>query len=367
MSASQQNLAREAAAALARWLPFSETYWYPIPGEPGLGCFGTGYDQWGVQTNQKYLAAMAVAATDPAFEPVEGTMAKAGLPRERALERALATFRYSLATHKSGTLRRTDGSQWGRTWISALGIERMMHGVDRLGSVLTDEDRAGIDRVLASEADLQLSERIRTSKWNGRHENRPESNIWNGAICARAALRLPDHPHAGDWTERAHLYWINGISLERDADDETVVEGKTVRARHIGANFFPHFALDHHGYLNLGYSVICLSNVAMMHYACAGLGVEAPASLYHHARELWEMVRRFIAPDGRLLRIGGDTRLRYSYCQDYLLPVLVFAAGHWEDPHALDLACGLATTRLLWEELLRVEYQGGGYSLLEIC
>jgi hypothetical protein len=33
-----------------------------------------------------------------------------------------------------------------------------------------------------------------------------------------------------------------------------------------------------------------------------------------------------ICDDGRLFRIGGDTRVRYCYCQDYLLPVLMLAA-----------------------------------------
>ena len=36
-----------------------------------------------------------------------------------------------------------------------------------------------------------------------------------------------------------------------------------------------------------------------------------------------------IYSDGRLLRIGGDSRVRYCYCQDYLLPVLSMAADLW--------------------------------------
>ena len=46
--------------SLARWAAFAENCWYPIPDRPDLGCFGTGYNSWGVQTNQKYLAALAV-------------------------------------------------------------------------------------------------------------------------------------------------------------------------------------------------------------------------------------------------------------------------------------------------------------------
>ena len=62
--------------------------------------------------------------------------------------------------------------------------------------------------------------------------------------------------------------------------------------RALGANFFPNYALDHHAYLNVGYAVICLSNVAMLHYAYTLRGLEAPQAVYHHGRDLWNVVRR---------------------------------------------------------------------------
>ena len=56
-----QVLIREC---LERWAVFSERYFWSVPDRPRLGCFGTGYNSWGVQTNQKYLGAMAVLATE---------------------------------------------------------------------------------------------------------------------------------------------------------------------------------------------------------------------------------------------------------------------------------------------------------------
>ena len=100
--------------SLRQWAGFAEAYWWQAPGRPGLGCFGTGYGGWGVQTNQKYLAAMAVLATvDEASPP-------AGLTRDAALARALAALRFSLATHLTGDCDRTDGTRWGHTWILSL-------------------------------------------------------------------------------------------------------------------------------------------------------------------------------------------------------------------------------------------------------
>ncbi|MCJ7548753.1 MAG: hypothetical protein MUQ30_03625, partial [Anaerolineae bacterium] len=42
--------------------------------------------------------------------------------------------------------------------------------------------------------------------------------------------------------------------------------------------------------------------------------------------DLWDVLRRFIFGNGRLARIGGDSRVRYACCQEYLLPSLLYAA-----------------------------------------
>ncbi|HHN45909.1 MAG TPA: hypothetical protein ENN09_00570, partial [Planctomycetes bacterium] len=321
--ANHQTQARTTALeCLRRWADFSEAFWYEPSGFLGAGCFGTGYDNWGVQTNQKYLAAMATLAADG---------------HERARDRFRKALRFSLSTHVTGAHRCTDGRQWGRTWISALGIERMMHGVEAMEGQLSDDEQRLLRTVITDEADHQLTAPVLAGQWAKDGRNKPESNIWNGAVCTRAALMYPDHPHRAAWMERAHLFLINGISLPADAEDNSIAAGKPVRERHVGANFFPHFALDHHGYLNTGYMVICLSNIAMLHYSCRMCRQKPPETLYHNARGLWNLVRLLVADDGRLLRIGGDTRIRYCYCQDYLIPTLIFAADFWGDARAAAL------------------------------
>ncbi len=332
-------IANVALDCLWRWASFAERYWWEPGGQPGIGCFGTGYsDNWAVQTNTKYAGAMSVLATTPCRGDLHG------FSPDQALARALAALRFCLSTHASGDRYCADGQHWGHTWISGLAIERMMHGVDRLWSLLTSEDQQRLLAVLADEADYLCTDYsrdhykdVQAGLWHNKGPNHPESNIWNGAICARAALYQPGHPRAAQWLERAHLFWLNGISIPADASDSTLIEGRPLRDWHRGANFFPHYALDHHGYMNVGYMVICLSNIAMIHYAYVLRGCEAPRTLYHHAHDLWALVRRLFFADGRLLRIGGDSRIRYCYCQDYVIPMLVFAADYWQDPHAPDL------------------------------
>lgn len=310
-------------ALLRSWSRAAERWWYPIPGRPGLGCYGSGYNSWGVQTNQKYLA---------------GLSALAARGDELARERALAALRFSLATHHTGDARCTDGSRWGRTWISALGIERMMFAIPLLDPFLTDADRATLHRVLADEAHWLCSDFCRGSQrgivagqWNASGCNQPESNLWNGAILWRAAAMMPRHPEAALWRDTARTFLVNSVSVPDDLG----------RPRCVGANFFPNYGLDHHGYFNVGYMVICVSNAAMLHFDLRALGLPRPDELDQHQRDLWAVLRRMIFSDGRLARIGGDSRLRYTYCQDYLLPALFYAADVLGDAHAPALAEGL--------------------------
>ena len=130
---------------------------------------------------------------------------------------------------------------------------------------------------------------------------------------------------------------MNSINVPADETEEAIVAGKPVREWFVGANFFPHYGLDHHGYFNVGYMVICLSNAAMLHFDMRAQGLPLPESLYHHNADLWQVVRQMTFSDGRLARIGGDSRVRYAYCQEYLLPSIVYAADQLGEVHAAHL------------------------------
>ncbi|HVX47168.1 MAG TPA: hypothetical protein VHC49_24975 [Mycobacteriales bacterium] len=335
--------------SLGGWADFAERWWQPDPSDPAAGWFGTGYNDWGVQTNQKYAGAMAVL----------GALGPPGARRDRAAARARAALRFTLDSHVSGSGRCSDGTQWGHTWISPLGIERMMHGVALIEPTLDDSTVAAIERMLISEADSLLQTDIVGDRWAASRRNVPESNLWKGALLWRTAARYPDHERAERWREHAVTLLVNSVSIAADADDPAIVDGAPVSDRFRGANFFPHFALDHHGYLNVGYQVICVSNAAMLHFDLRAAGSPAPESLHRHQADLWAVIRRQIFQNGRLARIGGDSRVRYAYCQDYLLPALLYAADRHGDGGAL----GLAERQLaLIEHEARDSDDGGYYS-----
>ncbi len=321
---------------LEPWAKASEKYCYVCPDRQDLECYGPGYNGWGVQTNQKAFAAYAVLAADPCFDE-----SGAGIPRRTVLERALRTLRFSLQSHMEGTYHCTDGTSWGHTWISALGIERMMHGIEAIREHLTDADHELLQRVLISESNwlMDAYDIVAGTVEN----NRPESNLWNGAILHRTAAMYPDSPRADEYREKGTRFLLNSISVASDALSNVMVEGKPLSEWHIGDNFFTSYACNHHGYLNVGYMVICLSNVAMLHFTYRKRNIEAPEALYHHVTDLWQLIKRCTFRDGRLLRIGGDTRVRYCYCQDYVIPMWIMMTEHFGDTDCPNFESGWLT------------------------
>ena len=227
----KEGFIEQSLRLLTAWMGSAEAFWYPLPGHEGLGCYGTGFGGWGVQTNQKYLGAMAALSVLGERAPL--------IPRAVAIQaraRALAALRFSLRSHNSGDVIRPDGTQWGHTWISTLGVERMMYGVYLLMPYLSDQDRADLCRVLASESNWLLKHyhrgRVRgvaADPWNHTGKNAPESNIWNGAVLWRTAAMYPDHPDADAWRQRAHLFLMNAASVPSDADDRRVMAGKPIK------------------------------------------------------------------------------------------------------------------------------------------
>ena len=312
---------------ITAWLPYARQYFYQPSDREDLLCYGVGYDSWGVQTNQKAFTAFAVA----------GVMNK----EESTVDEALRLLRFCLETHIEGSYACTDGRKWGHTWISALGTERMMHGVEAVRTFLSDSDMEMLRRVLLSEADWLLNDyNVTAGLKNSSGRNRPESNLWNGAFLYRTSLLYPDSPNSKSYQDMAFDFFINSISVPEDESSEIIYDGKQIAPYFKGANFFPSYALNHHGYLNVGYMVICLSQIAMLHLWCKERGFSTPEALYHHAGDLWRLVKTLTFSDGRLMRIGGDTRARYCYCQDYLIPSWLFLFDKYGDTDVLSLEAG---------------------------
>ena len=292
--------------------------------DPNTAVYGLGYDgHWYIQAHGTAFTAFAVLAADPNADE-----SRMGLSRSEMRKTALDMLRYSLRAHRGGGGVCVNGKPWGNSWISSLALERMSFGIEALDEFLDDELKTLYRNVSESEAECLLNIPVPAGLVENNH---PESNMWNGSALFRAAILQPEHPHAALWKERASDCLVNSISVPSDATNETLVDGKPVKDRLVGANMFESMACNHHGYLNVGYMYLTLSNLAIFHFYCKKKGIEPPEALYHHAERLWNVIKACTFPDGRFIRIGGDTRIRYSYCQDYAIPVWLLARDHFGD------------------------------------
>ncbi len=333
---------------LEKWSATARKWTHTVQGNEGLAFYGTGgHENWAVQAQATAFAGIAVLAAAPELDET-----RAGETREQLRLRALKMLRYLLHTHKSGSAKCTTGQGWGSSWISALALERMTHGCTALKPWLTPDDRHRMRNVLIVESDFVLKGYPVVGAIDAATgKNKPESNIWNGGLLYRTALLYPDAPRAAKYREKASSLLLNGISIPSDAASETLYSGRALKQWHVGPNYTESYGLNHHGYLNLGYMEICLSNIAMLHFFCLDNGIPLPEELYHHVDKLWQLTKSLTFDDGRLWRIGGDTRMRYCYCQDYAVPAWLMIADRFGDPDAAKFEDG-------WLKLVAKEQAG---------
>lgn len=307
-------------SSLARFLVFLKDAIRTCPDDRTLKFYGSGQGgHWAVQANQQIAAVLAILAEIPDAE-----LKSAGSPCTAAElgDLALALFRYSLRTHKTGDCHCTDGKQWGRNWISVLGLERAAGGTNFIEKRMSDEDRRRLREILAFECDYRLESY--PIKGGIVTDNVPESNLWNAGVMFRVASHYPDLPNASAYVEKARRMMLNGLSYPGDSDEPWFV----------GANFTDEWALDHHGYLNVGYMYESLSNLAFLHFDFLDRGKPEPPELMHNVESLWKVCKTLTFPDGRLCRIGGDTRVRYAYCQLFAMQAWALAAHALGDDDA---------------------------------
>ena len=308
--------------------------------------YGTGEAaHWAVQSNFNIAGGMAILAKET----------KDPILAENARKLALKLFRYNLHTHKTGTMSNSCGAQWGGSWISILGLERMGAGQLELESYLTEEEKTEFRTLRIYEADWLVENYETEADLDGFYsgKNKPESNYWNASFLYKTAMDYPDCPNRDTYFKKACSLFLNSISIPSDEKSEKIFRGAPLKEWFVGANFTENFSLDHHGYMNIGYSIITLSHAAYFYFYCKARGWELPEESQHHVKDLWNVVKHFVFPDGRLLRIGGDTRARYCYCQMYFLPILLMVQQLYGENCCAEQEKGMS-------ELLRKEQSVNG-------
>ncbi|HET6453292.1 MAG TPA: hypothetical protein VFI02_02710 [Armatimonadota bacterium] len=215
--------------------------------------------------------------------------------RRELMDKAVRGLRYTVATHVTGTQKCTDGKQWGGSWQSGMWTSTLCFGAWLIWDDLDPELQAGVERVVASEADRLLAVKLPTGRWG---DTKAEENGWDLTCLSLAANMFPDHPHAAAWNEKAIEYMMNTLSVPRDLKDESIVDGKPVKEWVHGANLHPDFTLENHDKFHPSY-VACSSYflaLAAMHYAYAHRPI--PQAATHHLMDTWGMFQTIMLPCG---------------------------------------------------------------------
>lgn len=254
-----------------------------------------------------------------------------GAERQEYFKKATSAIHYVVSTHVTGTQKCVDGKQWGLNWQSAMWTGTFGFGTWLIWNDLDPELRKGVERIVAAEADRLVNIRPPSGRWN---DTKAEENAWNLTCLSLAANMFPSHAHAAAWNETAIKYMMNTLSVAKDKQDNTLVDGRPVSEWVCTENLHPDFTLENHGIFHPSY-VQCSSYLltqSAIHYAYAGRSVPQAAS--HHLLDTWHMFQTILLPHGETTYPQGQDWEQHS-----LNPINLFAslATYKKDPLAAEM------------------------------
>ena len=256
-----------------------------------------------------------------------------GRSRRELLEEAiLPMMRYVVDTHVTGTQTTSDGKPWGNHWQSAHWTQMLARAAWWLWDDLPEELRTGVRRVTAHEADRIAAMRPPSQI---KRDTKSEENAWNSQIFSVAMLLMPEDPRFAVW-ENAFQKWVLSSYLRpSDANNQTVVDGRTVAEQFTGANIDEDYTLENHGFVHPDYmTAFGLSLGCEIDYRLTGR--KSPEAMTFNVAGIYENLKWFVLPDGGYVYPNGqDWRLFRN--PDWIRSHLLMAC-YAGDPDAWSLA-----------------------------
>jgi hypothetical protein len=250
-------------------------------------------------------------------------------------EKSRAAVRFTVATHRTGAAKCSDGKQWGATpgfgpgsWQSGMWTGTLAWGTRLIWDQLDLESRQSLERVVAWECDILSQRQPPNGLWL---DTKAEENGWEVPCLVLGALMFPANPHASDWQQAACQYMMNTLCTEADTHDASLSDGHPVNEWIKGANLQLDFTLENHNIFHpsyVGCSCYFLTQ-AVMYYTYERHAV--PQAATHHLLDTWRMFQTIILPWGEAA---------YPQGMDWELHGLTFInlyaalATHWHDPLA---------------------------------
>ncbi|MDB6025094.1 MAG: hypothetical protein JWM68_1317 [Verrucomicrobiales bacterium] len=287
---SERELLQTYTSVMHDGCRHAEKFWTNWTVDARGGMWGTGRSDL---MNEGVRAISEMVLTSGALLKYSEVLTEA--ERKEYTRKCIASLRYCVATHVSGTQKCPDGKPWGNSWQSAMWTGTLGFGSWLIWDKIDPALQKDIERIVGSEADRFLNVKPPAGSSS---DTKAEENGWNLTCLSVAANMFPANPHAAAWNEKALEYVMNTLSAPQDEQDKTVVNGRPVSEWSTGANIHSDFTLENHGFFHpayVGCSSYFLTEMAM-HYTFAGRPV--PKAATHHLMDVWGMFQTFLLPWG---------------------------------------------------------------------
>jgi hypothetical protein len=288
---------------------YAESLWHAADGREGMGYWGSGKADGG----NEGIRALANTALVYATLYAQGDKA---IPVDR---RVGAALRYAAAVYNGGTMKATDGKQWGASWQSAMWAGNLGLAAWMTRDALPPETLDAVKRVVASEADRFVG-MAPPDYVPG--DTKAEENGWDLAAPASALLLMPDDPRAGGWREAAMRYGFNTLSVKSDQASAVIADGRPLKEWVTTANLFPDYSLENHGFFHPVYGMVAAAELGQAATTLKLGGLEVPDAFRHNVLPEWETLKYVILPDGEWIYPQGLDWALHDYEHIHYLAML---------------------------------------------
>jgi len=294
---------------------------------PDVGYFGDGsHAEMGLRSMGNFIFTCALLASDPAYDPRQ-----TGIGRDRMLDYARRCLRYMTRAHVTGDLTCADGKQWGDHWQSAWWTAKMAAGARLIWDELSHDERVAVERVVVHEANRHLD---RKAPGGSTSNTRSEENAWDTEALAWAFGLFPEHPNAPKWWRKLQEFCMNTLSVPQDREDSRLVDFRPVNRWVYTENVHADFTIENHGAYHFCYMACPLHSLAWGWYGLISNGQPVPNALFHHYRDVWDVIRRTFLYESRFAYLSGKDWPRYAYGLYFIMPALVLLQEEYGDRDA---------------------------------
>ncbi len=174
-----------------------------------------------------------------------------GVSKQEALARTVRLLKAAAVAHNHAS--------WKYPWQSALWAATLGHAGWMLWDNLDAQTKGRIAAIVEFEANRFLDPDYRVPYWNGRGgDTKAEENAWNSMVLNVACAMLPEHPNALKWKTVCSELMVSAYALQKDLQNETVLDGKPVKDWLDGYNVREDGVVINHGIVHPDY-MCCVS------------------------------------------------------------------------------------------------------------